>query len=87
MATPNASEIACTRSGRDSTFHESTIRCCDWRTEMPISAGSWVSAMVSAAALMNPISTGCETRLSSMPARASPNASWNSPDSSASMIT
>ena len=40
--------------------------------------------MMMAAALMKPISTGCDSRLIAMPMRSRPKPSWNRPDSSAS---
>ena len=72
---------------RETMFHVSISKCSDCRSGMPSSAGSCDSAMTIAPALMNPISTGCETRLISMPARASPKPSWKIPDSNASSVT
>ena len=54
---------------------------------MPVKAGSCDSAITSAEALTKPTNTGCDSRLSKIPARANPRPNWISPDSSANSST
>jgi len=54
---------------------------------MPSSIGSCDMPMIRAAALMKPISTGCDRKLSSTPSRTTPKMIWNMPAISASSTT
>jgi hypothetical protein len=50
---------------------------------MPVSERSWLAAITSAAAEVNPLITECESRSTTEPSRNAPSTSWIAPTSSA----
>ena len=74
-------------SRRTASCHTSAMKLSDRGTVMPVTAGSCEKAITRAAALIKPSSTGCDSRLSNTPARASPNPSWIKPEISDSSVT
>ena len=77
---PNTSDVACIRSRLLITCQVSSRKCSVCLTDIPTSGGNCDRAMMIAAALMKPISTGCDSRLIAMPMRSRPKLSWNRPD-------
>ncbi len=84
--TPKPRDNACAVSICMTTRLISSRKCSDCAAGIPNSVGSCDKPMISAAALMKPIRTGFDRKLSRMPMRNTPKAIWNIPEINASRM-